>query len=73
MSSKCSNGLDDRCRDEDGTIRQKRGDTHVGTLRDEYGDSFALGYRSDTHLETVLEDSGAESLSEYLKTQRRRD
>ena len=59
-------GLDGRQRDENGQIREKRGDTLVGTLRQEYGDSFAKGYRSDTKLQTVREDTG-KSLSEIVK------
>jgi hypothetical protein len=43
MSNYCETGLDDRCRDADGEIRRKRGDTLVGTLRDKYGPSFAPG------------------------------
>lgn len=53
-----SNGLDGRQRDENGQIREKRGDTLVGTLRREYGEDFARGYRSDTKLQTVREDTG---------------
>jgi hypothetical protein len=63
----CKTGLDDRCRDQNGEIRHKRSDTLVATLRKEYGDDFAKGTRSDATLGTVLERSGAESLSEYLK------
>jgi hypothetical protein len=59
-------GLDGRQRDQDGEIREKRGDTRVGTLRKEYGDDFAKGYRSDTKLETVREDTG-KSLTELVK------
>lgn len=59
-------GLDGRERDKDGQIREKRGDTLVGTLRKEYGDNFAKGYRSDTKLETVREDT-RKSLSELVK------
>jgi hypothetical protein len=59
-------GLDGRERDQSGQIREKRGDTKVGTLRKEYGDGFAKGYRSDTKLETVREDTG-KSLSELVK------
>jgi len=48
MSDKnCNTGLDDRCRDENGEIRRKRSDTLVGTLRREYGENFAEGFRSD--------------------------
>jgi len=67
MANQCNDGLDDRCRDADGEIRQKRDDTHVGTLRHTYGPGFAPGYRADAHLGTVLEEAGASSLSEYLK------
>jgi hypothetical protein len=63
----CNTGLDDRCRDQNGEIRHKRSDTLVRTLREEYGDGFARGIRSDATLGTVLDRSGAESLSEYMK------
>jgi hypothetical protein len=59
-------GLDGRERDQNGQIREKNGNTLVGTLRQEYGTDFAKGYRSDTKLETVREDTG-KSLSELLK------
>jgi hypothetical protein len=64
---RCSTGLDERCRDENGTIRRKRSDTLVGTLRDEYGEDFAAGMRRDATLGTLLERTGAESLAEYLR------
>jgi len=63
----CNTGLDDRCRDQNGEIRHKRSDTLVRTLRKEYGDDFAKGIRSDATLGTVLERTGAETLSEYMK------
>jgi hypothetical protein len=67
MSKKhCDVGLDDRCRDLDGEIRQKRGDTLVGTLRKTYGPDFAPGVRSDTRLDTLRERT-SKSLSEMLK------
>ena len=62
----CHTGLDDRCRDIDGEIRRKRGDTLVGTLRKTYGPEFALGVRSDMRLDTLREREGA-SLSKILK------
>jgi hypothetical protein len=49
-------------------IRRKRGDTLVGTLREEYGPTFAPGVRSDMRLDTFLEQSGAESLSDFLRS-----
>jgi hypothetical protein len=51
-----------------GQIREKRGDTRVGTLRQTYGDNFAPGIRGDTHLKTLLDRTGSKSLSDYLKT-----
>lgn len=67
MTEHCNDGLDDRCRDENGEIRQKRSDTLVGTLRKSYGNTFAEGTRSDAKLGTVLDRAGVNSLSEYLK------
>ena len=60
-------GLDSRHRDRDGTIERKKGNTKVGTLRQEYGPNFGGGIRSDAQLETVLERTGCRSLSEYLR------
>ncbi len=59
-------GLDNRQRDNNGQIREKRGDTLVRTLRQEYGDNFAKDYRSDTKLNTVRQDTG-KSLSQLVK------
>ena len=70
MSKHCNTGLDDRCRDNDGEIRHKRGDTQVGTLRKTYGEEFLRGTRSDARLDTVLEREGADSLSDLLKRRR---
>ena len=63
----CSDGLDNRCRDEDGEIRGKRSDTLVGTLRKTYGEDFASDFRSDAKLGTVLRETDSTSLSDYLK------
>jgi hypothetical protein len=59
-------GLDGRQRNQNGQIREKRGDTLVRTLRQEYGPHFAEGYRSDTRLQTVRESTGR-SLSELVR------
>jgi hypothetical protein len=67
MSRECDRGLDDRCRDRDGEIRRKNGNTRVGTLRETYGPDFAPGVRSDAKLSTVLQRSGSRSLSKFLK------
>jgi hypothetical protein len=61
-------GLDNRNRDSDGQIREKRGDTRIDSLRQIYGNSFARGIRGDAHLSTLLERTGSSSLSDYLKT-----
>jgi hypothetical protein len=63
-------GLDDRHRDKDGEIDRKHGNTRVATLRKTYGDDFLSDWRSDAKLETVLEDAGAESLTELVKKHR---
>ena len=67
----CDVGLDQRCRDNDGEIRQKRGDTMVRTLRKTYGEDFAAGVRGDAKLETLRERAGGESLSKLVKVTRR--
>jgi hypothetical protein len=56
-----------RSRNDDGQLRQKRGDTHVGTIEDQYG--VDLGARSDAHLDTILKREGVESLNDLLNKQ----
>lgn len=53
-----------RSRDEDGELREKRGDTHVGTIEKEYDTDF--GVRSDMRLDTLLEREDVDSLKELL-------
>jgi hypothetical protein len=67
QKKECNEGLDNRCRDLDGEIRQKRGDTLVRTLRETYGPDFAPGVRSDTRLDTLRERAAGASLSKLLK------
>jgi len=67
MAKKCRSGLDERCRDNNGEIRQKNGATRVGTLREMYGEDFARGVRSDMKLDTLLDRTGTASLSQLLK------
>jgi hypothetical protein len=71
MKKHCDTGLDDRCRDNDGEIRRKRGDTLVGTLRETYGEDFAPGVRSDMRLDTLLDRTGTESLNQLLRDQKK--
>ena len=63
----CETGLDNRCRDLDGEIRKKRGDTLVKTLRQTYGSDFASGVRGDTRLDTLRERAGGGSLTDLVK------
>ncbi len=72
MSKKhCNEGLDDRCRDQNGQTRAKNGSTLVRTLRETHGDEFAPGVRSDMKLDTLLELTGAHSLTEQMRLERR--
>jgi hypothetical protein len=61
-----SKGLDGRHRDTDGRISEKHGNTKVGTLRETYGEDFLKDWRSDTHLETVREETG-KSLTQLIQ------
>jgi hypothetical protein len=70
-SRSCPPGLDQRCRDVDGEIRRKNGSTLVATLRDIYGEKFAPGVRSDMKLDTLLDRTGAESLTDLVKSRKR--
>ena len=60
-------GLDGRSRDENGQTRAKNGNTRIDTLRDTYGEDFGGDIRGDAHLNTLLDRTGFESLSEYLR------
>ncbi len=53
-----------RSRNQDGQLREKRGDTHVGTVEEKYGRDF--GVRSDMHLDTLLEQEGIDSLNDLI-------
>jgi hypothetical protein len=71
--SHCDMGLDERCRDKNGEIRHKRGDTLLKTLRKAWGAAFVRAVRADSRLETLRERAGgASSLSEFVKSGNRR-
>ena len=53
-----SKGLDGRHRDQSSEIRQMRGDTLVGTLRNKYGRDFTPGSRRDVRPDTSRSKSG---------------
>jgi len=59
-----------RHRDTSGREERKRNDTHVRTLREEYGERFAPKARKNTTLLTVKENLGLQhdaSLNDVLK------
>ena len=66
MPKKPQPGLDGRHRDANGEISRKHSNTTVGELRKTYGEGFAQGVRSDAQLGTLLDRSGARSLTDYL-------
>jgi hypothetical protein len=53
-----------RARTEKGTLRQKRGDTRVDTIEEQYHVDF--GVRGDMHLDTLRERTG-KSLTELIE------
>lgn len=57
-----------RDRNEDGRYRAKRGDTHVGTIEQQYGVDF--GGRSDKHLSTLRRELGATSIADLVRIAR---
>jgi hypothetical protein len=73
-SNRLPRGLDGRSRDQTGKkagqIREKRADTLVSTLRAEYGEGFAKGYRGSTTLGSVREKEG-KSLHQLIRAARK--
>ena len=57
-----------RSRNETGELRQKRGDTHAGTIERQY--RIDLGVRSDKQLGNILKDEGVASLNDLLEKKR---
>ena len=53
-----------RARTGDGTLREKRGDTHIGTIEQEYG--LDLDVRSDMRWDTYKERTGVESINDLV-------
>lgn len=56
-----------RSRNQDGQLRDKRDDTHIGTIEEQYG--INLGVRSDMHLGTYLEEHNIKSLNDLVNGQ----
>jgi hypothetical protein len=54
----------DRSRNKDGKLRDKRDDTHAETIEKQYDRDF--GVRSDMHLDTLLKQTGKDSLNDLI-------
>lgn len=63
-------GLDNRHRDENGRIEEKKGNTLVGSLRRVYGEDFLRDWRSDARLSTVRQKTDM-SLTELVRQHQR--
>jgi hypothetical protein len=59
----------DRTRDDNGELRQKRGDTLVGNIEREYDVDF--GVRADMRLDTLRQQAGLTSIEDPLRHARR--
>ena len=55
-----------RSRNAGGRLRDKRDDTHMGTIEMQYGRDF--GVRSDMQLGTYLKRAGVQSLNDLIKS-----
>ena len=53
-----------RSRNQDGRLRDKRDDTHMGTIEKQYGKDFEV--RSDMHLGTYLKKNDINSLNDLI-------
>jgi len=68
MASKDAPGMrGERSRDRSGQLRQKRSDTHMGTIEKHYDRDF--GVRSDMKLGTYLKKTGIKSLNDLITGQ----
>lgn len=55
-----------RPRNKDGELRDKRDDTHIGTIEKKYKRDF--GVRSDKQLGNFLKEKGIASLNDLIRT-----
>jgi len=53
-----------RTRNNNGQLRDKRDDTHMGTIEKQYGKEFDV--RSNMHLGTYLKQQGVKSLNDLI-------
>jgi hypothetical protein len=54
----------ERSRNDNGELRKKRSDTHIGTIEQNY--NIDLNVRSDMHLGTYLEKNNIVSLNDLI-------
>ena len=59
-----------RSRNENGLLRDKRDDTHMGTIEKQYDRDFDV--RDDMHLGTFLKREGIKSLNDLIHSNRGR-
>jgi hypothetical protein len=59
----------ERSRNDNGELRQKRSDTHIGTVEKNY--NIDLGVRSDMHLGTYLEKNNISSLNDLINDKKK--
>lgn len=60
----------ERSRNQNGLLRDKRDDTHMGTIEQQYGRNF--GVRSDMELGNYLKREGLESLNDLIHSKKGR-
>ena len=58
----------DRSRNQDGQLREKRDDTHMGTIERQYDRDF--GVRDDMQLGNFLKREGVNSLNDLIQGNR---
>jgi hypothetical protein len=56
----------DRSRNNDGQLRDKRDDTHMGTIEEKYNRDF--GVRSDMELGNFLRENNIASLNDLIQS-----
>lgn len=56
----------ERSRNNDGQLRDKRDDTHIGTIEKQYNRDF--GVRSDKELGNFLKENNIPSLNDLIKS-----
>jgi hypothetical protein len=54
----------DRTRNADGHLRDKRDDTHMSSIENQYNHDFSV--RSDMHLGSYLKEKGIKSLNDLI-------